>query len=204
MPNVKVAITRNVAVSAVFGGLSFVLSALTTPFIPRVPGWGIAFVDPVSIIWVTAYLIFGLSTGLMTSAIGTVGLMFFDPFTPIGPLLKLFATLPLILSLDLGMRAFRFKPYSGNSLRPLRRYVLLSLVGITGRIVILTMMNILLFLTIFSLSYASIDLFGMELSSWNAVIVVSVLINAEQSIWDCGVPYLLSFSAKAYDHFRFW
>lgn len=204
MANRKSVFTRNVAVSAVFGGLSFVLSALTTSFLPRVPGWGIAFIDPVSIIWVTAYLLFGLPVGLMTSLVGTVGLMFFDPFAPIGPLLKLFATLPLIIAFDLGMRALKFKPYSGGSLRPLRRYVPLSLVGAAGRIVILTLMNVILFLTMFSLNFAQINLFGIQLSSWDAVIAVSVLINAEQSVWDCSIPYLLCFSAKLYDQFRFW
>jgi len=204
MSRARVTFTRNIGVSAVFGGLSFALSALTTPFLPRMPGWGIAFVDPVSIIWMTTYLIFGLTVGLTTSLIGTIGLMFFDPFTPIGPLMKLFATLPLIIALDLGMRTFGFKPYSGNSLRPLKRYVPLSLIGIVGRIVIMTMMNVALFLTIFSLNFAHINLLGVELSSWDAVILVAILINAEQSIWDCAVPYLLSFSAELYDEFRFW
>lgn len=204
MSNRRRVLTRDIAVSAVFGGLSFVLSALTAPYLPRVPGWGIAFVDPVSIIWMTAYLIFGLPVGLLTSCIGTIGLMFFDPFAPAGPLFKLFATLPLILTFDLGMRALRFKPYSGASLRPLRRYVPLSLLGASFRIVILTFLNALLFVTIFSLSFAQINLFGLQLSSWNAVIAVAVLINAEQSVWDCSVPYLLSFSAKLYDQFKFW
>jgi hypothetical protein len=80
----------------------------------------------------------------------------------------------------------------------------LSLIGIVGRIVIMTMMNVALFLTIFSLNFAHINLLGVELSSWDAVIVVAILINAEQSIWDCAVPYLLSFSAELYDEFRFW
>ncbi len=56
--------TRNIGASAVFGGLSIVLAAITAPYLPRMPGWGIAFIDPVSIIWITAYLIFGFFTGI--------------------------------------------------------------------------------------------------------------------------------------------
>ena len=197
-------LTRKIGAAAVFGGLSFLLDALTAPYLPRVPGWGIGFIDPVSIVWVTSYLLFGLMVGLSTSVIGTIGLMFFDPFTPIGPIMKFLATIPIILALDGGMRLGHFKPYSGISLKPLARYVPLSLVGVIVRVVIMTFMNVLLFMTIISLSYAAINLFGFQLTSWNAVIIVAVLVNAEQSIWDSGVSYMLAFSTKLYDQLRFW
>ena len=196
--------TRKIGAAAVFGGLSFVLEALTAPYLPRVPGWGIGFIDPVSIIWVTSYLLFGLTVGLSTSVIGTLGLMFFDPFTPVGPIMKFLATIPIILALDWGMRLAHFNPYSAVSLKPLKRYVPLSLVGVIIRVVVMTFMNILLFLTILNLSYATINLFGLQLVSWNAVVIVAVLVNAEQSIWDCGISYVLAFSTRLYDQFRFW
>jgi riboflavin transporter FmnP len=197
-------LTRNVGAAAVFGGLSLVLEAMTTPYLPRMPGWGIAFIDPVSIIWIASYLLFGLAVGVGTSLIGTLGLMFFDPFTPIGPVMKFLATIPIILSLDLGMRLWKIKPHSGESLKPLKRYIPFSLVGVVGRIAIMTLINILLFMTIFDLNYASLNLLGFQLVSWNAVVIVSVLINAEQSLWDCGLSYLLSFSTKLYDQFKSW
>jgi len=197
-------ITKKIGAAAVFGGLSFLLDALTAPYLPRVPGWGIGFIDPVSIIWVTSYLLFGLTVGLGTSVIGTLGLMFFDPFTPVGPIMKFLATLPIILALDGGMRLRLFKPYSGGSLKPLRRFIPLSVVGVIVRVVLMTFMNILLFLTILNLSYAVINLFGFQLTSWSAVIIVAVLVNAEQSIWDCGISYMLAFSTKLYDQLRFW
>jgi len=197
-------LTRNVGAAAVFGGLSFLIDALTAPYLPRVPGWGIGFIDPVSIIWVTSYLLFGLMVGFTTSVIGTIGLMFFDPFTPVGPIMKFLATIPLILALDLGMRLGHVRPYSGESLKPLIRFIPFSLVGVILRIVIMTFMNVLLFMTILNLNYATINLFGFQLMSWNAVAIVTVLVNAEQSIWDCGVSYLLAFSTRLYDQFNFW
>ena len=196
--------TRTIGASAVFGGLSLALAAFTAPYLPRMPGWGIAFIDPVSIIWITAYLIFGLTTGVVTSLIGTLGLLFFDPFTPIGPAMKFLATIPIILAFDFGLRLYKKTPYSGESLKSLKRYVPLSLIGTAIRIVIMTFFNILLFLYIFDLSYAKINLFGLGLSSWDAVIIVAILINAEQSLWDCLIPYLISFSSKVYNIFRFW
>ncbi len=196
--------TRNIGASAVFGGLSIVLAAITAPYLPRMPGWGIAFIDPVSIIWITAYLIFGFFTGITTSIIGTLGLMFFDPFTPIGPAMKFLATMPIILSFDLGLRLYRNIAHSGESLKSLKRYIPLSILGTVTRVVIMVFVNILLFIYIFDLGYAKINLFGAELSSWDAVIIVAMLINAEQSLWDCMIPYFISFSARLYDQFRFW
>jgi hypothetical protein len=197
-------LTRNVGAAAVFGGLSFLIDALTAPYLPRLPGWGIGFIDPVSIIWVTSYLLFGLMVGFTTSVIGTIGLMFFDPFTPIGPIMKFLATIPLILALDLGMRLGHVKPYSGGSLKPLRQFIPFSLVGVILRIVIMIFMNVLLFMTILNLNYATINLFGFQLMSWDAVVIVAVLVNAEQSVWDCGVSYLITFSTRLYDEFNFW
>jgi riboflavin transporter FmnP len=51
--------TIQIAGAAIFGALSVVISALTTPIIPRIPGWGMAIFDPVSIIWIICFLIFG-------------------------------------------------------------------------------------------------------------------------------------------------
>ena len=197
-------LARNVGATAVFGGLSFLLDALTAPYLPRVPGWGIGIIDPVSIIWITSYLLFGLMVGFTTSMIGTIGLMFFDPFTPVGPIMKFLATIPIILALDLGLRLGHVKPYSGGSLKSLRRFIPLCLIGVIVRIIILTFMNILLFMTILNLNYATISLFGFHLASWNAVVIVAILVNAEQSVWDCGGSYLLTFSTRLYDQFEFW
>jgi hypothetical protein len=54
------------------------------------------------------------------------------------------------------------------------------------------------------LNFARFNLFGLPLVSWNAVVIVVVLVNAEQSLWDCGFSYLLSFSTHLYDQFKFW
>ena len=86
-----------IAGAALFCALSIVFAAFVTPFVPRIPGWGIAIIDPVSIIWVMCFLIFGARSGLLCCVLGTFGLMPFDPFAPIGPLMKLSATVALII-----------------------------------------------------------------------------------------------------------
>ena len=83
--------------AALFGALSLIVSIFTTSFIPRVPGWGIAIIDPVSIIWILCFLIFGTKAGILCCVIGTFSLMPFDPFAPIGPIMKFAATFYLII-----------------------------------------------------------------------------------------------------------
>ena len=90
-------LTLDIAGAAIFGALSILVSALTTQILPRVEGWGIAFFDPVSIIWITAFLIFGWRCGLMTFTIGTIGLIPFDTYFWIGPFMKFFATIWFII-----------------------------------------------------------------------------------------------------------
>jgi riboflavin transporter FmnP len=204
MPVEAKTVTQSVAGAAIFGALSFVLAAVTAPYLPRMPGWGIAFIDPVSIIWIVCFLIFGLYTGLLCSIIGTVGLLFFDPFTPIGPIMKLLATLPIILALNYGLRLYGEGGGSGSSLKQLRIYVPLSVLGTAIRIVIMIVANILLFLYLFNVANVQFTIGTLTLSAWNAVIAVAILINVEQSIWDCGIPYILVFTTRLKEHFKFW
>ncbi len=71
-------LTIDIAASAIFGAVSLVLSSYVVPTMPRVAGWGMAFFDPVSLIWIVAFLIFGIRAGVFTTIIGTFGLMIWD------------------------------------------------------------------------------------------------------------------------------
>jgi riboflavin transporter FmnP len=195
--------TRTVAGAALFGSLSFVTSALTTRYVPRLHVWGIALIDPVSIVWIMCFLIFGLRAGLLCSVIGTFGLMFFDPFAPIGPLMKFVATLPLMITFYVGLRMKHSMP-QGEHLKSLKNYVPLSIAGTISRIAIMTLANILFFTYVISINYAQFKLGNVVITSWSAVILGAILVNAEQSVWDCLIPYITVFSTKIYDRFRLW
>lgn len=167
------------------------------------PVWGIALIDPVSIIWIICFLIFGLYSGLLCSVIGTFGLMFFDPFAPIGPAMKFSATMPLILMFYLGLR-LRYKKPQGHYLKSLKNYVPLGIAGTILRILVMTVANVLFFTYVIDISYAKFSLGSLVISSWSAVILGAALVNAEQSIWDCAIPYIAVYSTKIYDRFRLW
>jgi riboflavin transporter FmnP len=203
-------IVLQISGAALFGALSLVVSAFTTKILPRIPGWGIAFIDPVSIIWVMCFLIFGAKSGLLCCAIGTLGLMPFDQSLPIvGPLMKFSATIPLIIVPILFLKLFRYKEGVKNSqkIKKPRNYVVYGILGIILRIGVMMIANYLLFVTILAdvFPYVSLDFFGLPgVTGWTAIIIVVIFINAETSLWDLIIPYVIVFGAKIDQKFSIW
>ncbi|MHA1191038.1 MAG: ECF transporter S component [Promethearchaeota archaeon] len=202
-------LTLEVTGAALFGALSLVLSAFLTPIIPRVPGWGIALVDPVSILWITCFLIFGPKSGLLCCLIGTLALFPFDPFAPIGPLMKLSATLSLIIVPIILLRLYKTDPGLRNSqkYKKLTLYILTGLLGIVLRVIVMMIFNAWLFLTLFSsfLNFTTLEFIGLpSISGWNAVVIGVIIINAEVSLWDLILPYLVVYGLKLDQKFEIW
>jgi len=195
--------------AALFGALSLIVSIFTTSFLPRIPGWGIAIIDPVSIIWVMCFLIFGTRAGILCCAIGTFGLMPFDSFAPIGPVMKFAATFSLIILPIMFLKLYKSEPEVRNSqkIKKLRNYVVYGVFGIILRIGVMMIANFLLFITIFSniLEFVSLEFLGLPgVSGWTAVIIVVILINAETSLWDLIIPYIVVFGFKIDQKFAIW
>jgi len=198
-----------IAGAALFGALSIVISAFTTPFLPRIPVWGIAIIDPVSIIWVTCFLIFGARSGLLCCVLGTLGLMPFDPFAPIGPLMKLSATVALIIVPIMFLKLYKTREGDRNiqKIKNYRNYIVYGIFGIILRIGVMMICNYLLFITLFAESIAFVDLSFMwlpDISGWTAIIIGVIVINAETSVWDLLIPYLIVFGLKIDEKFAIW
>ena len=195
--------------AALFGALSLIVSIFTTSFIPRVPGWGIAIIDPVSIIWILCFLIFGTRAGILCCFIGTFSLMPFDPFTPIGPIMKFSATFALIIVPIMFLKLYKHGEGDRNSqkIKKLRNYVVYGVFGVILRIGVMMIANYLLFITLFSdsLVFVSLDFIGLPgVSGWTAVIIGVIIINAETSIWDLLIPYIVVFGFKIDQKFAIW
>ena len=202
-------LTLEVTGAALFGAMSLVLSAFVTPIIPRIPGWGIAIIDPVSILWITCFLIFGVKSGLLCCIIGTLALFPFDPFTPIGPLMKLSATVSLIIVPILLLRLYKTEPDLRNSqkYKKLSSYIFTGLLGIVLRIIVMMIFNVWLFLTLFSgsLGGTTLEFIGLpSITGWNALIIGVIIINAESSIWDLLLPYLVVYGLKLDQKYEIW
>ena len=198
-----------IAGAALFGALSIVFAAFVTPIVPRIPGWGIAIIDPVSIIWVMCFLIFGARSGLLCCVLGTFGLMPFDPFAPIGPLMKFSATVALIIVPIMFLKLYKTEEGVRNiqKIKNLRNYVVYGTFGIILRIGIMMILNVLLFMTLLAGDLAFIDLSFIGLpgiSGWTAVIIIVIIINVETSVWDLLIPYLIVFGLKIDEKFAIW
>ena len=180
--------------AALFSALSLILSLFVVPYLPRTPE-GFAYFDPVSIIWVTCFLIFGPLAGVLCCGIGSVILMPFDPFAPIGPLMKFSATFSLIIIPILLLKFTKRKESirKSQSLKKVKNYIIYGLFGTGFRIIVMVILNIWVY-----------NLMGFPPSGLQLWIVVVILLNALTSLWDLLIPYLIVFGTKLDAKFEIW
>ncbi|MFX1566770.1 MAG: hypothetical protein ACFFCV_00225 [Promethearchaeota archaeon] len=179
--------------AAIFGALSLILSLYVVPYLPRTPQ-GFAYFDPVSIIWFTCFLIFGPLAGILCCVIGMLVLFPFDPFTPIGPLMKFSATFSLMIVPILLLYLINRKGGGRKSqkLKKPKTYIIYGALGILVRIIVMVILNIVVYLAFYGSD-------GLEY--W---IIIVILLNALTSVWDLLVPYLLVFIPKLDQKFEIW
>ena len=188
---------QGMAGAAIFGALSAVVAFLTAPYLPRVPGWGIAWIDPVSLVWVICFFIFGAASGILCCFIGTVSLMFVDPWVPIGPIMKLAATLPMILIPFIILKLKKDWNYSSEQLKG-KKIIPIALISIIVRSVIMFGANILVFIVMFGGIESAMPLWGLD-GIW-VILVVVLVINTLQGIWDILIPWLIVYPTKIYQY----
>jgi len=186
-------LTLQIVGAAIFGALSLILSLYVVPYLPRTPQ-GFAYFDPVSIIWFTCFLIFGPIAGVLCCVIGMTVLFPFDPFAPIGPLMKFSATFSLMIVPIMLLYLINRKE-GGRKSQKLKRpktYVVYGALGILVRIIVMVILNIIVYLAFY----------GSEgLEYWTILVI---LLNALTSLWDLLIPYLLVFTSKLDQKFEIW
>jgi riboflavin transporter FmnP len=199
----KTLLTIQIAGAAIFGALSIVVSALTTPIIPRFPGWGMAFFDPVSIIWIICFLIFGPVAGILCVIIGSFGLLLFDP-TGIGPLFKFMATIPLVIIPTVLLKLHKRKEGELNSpkLKAPKNYASTGIIAIGVRIVLMIIAN-LIFFTFFANLFEWAETPGTT-EAWMLIIIFAIIVNASQGALDLIIPYLVVYKTKLDEKFEIW
>nr|MDO8098230.1 hypothetical protein [Candidatus Njordarchaeota archaeon] len=135
---------------------------------------------------------------MLAAIVGTVALMPVDPFAPVGPLMKLAATAPMMLIPTLLLK-LTVKNSNHNSSRlslrltKLTTYVGLMSIATLVRDIVMILCNILLFITIMAptFPYISLAVIGLGgITGWDAIIIMAAIINTEQSIWDAAIPWL--------------
>lgn len=185
--------TLQIVGAAIFSALSLIVSLYVVPYLPRTPE-GFAYFDPVSIIWFTCFLIFGPLAGVLCCVIGMTVLFPFDPFAPIGPLMKFSATFSLMIIPILLLYLIKRKRGGRKSqkLKTPKTYIIYGALGTLFRIIVMVILNIIVYLAFYGSA-------GLEY--W---IVLVILLNALTSLWDLLVPYLLVFTSKLDQKFEIW
>ncbi|UCC18880.1 MAG: hypothetical protein JSV62_12330 [Promethearchaeota archaeon] len=196
--------------AAIFGALSTILSVFTAPYLPRVPGMPIAILDPVSFIWITCFLIFGVRSGLLCSFIGMVTLMLADlANAPWGPLMKFAATISLIIVPILLLKLYKKEEGIRKSqvIKVPKKYIIHGTLGTGLRILVTLVLNIILALTVYApfIAFVNLEFLGHpEITGLTAVMIGFPLINAWQSVFDLAIPYLIVYGTKIDERFEIW
>jgi riboflavin transporter FmnP len=133
----------------------------------------------------------------------------FDPFTPIGPIMKFSATFYLIIVPIVFLKLSKNEEGVRNSqkIKKLRNYVVYGIFGIILRIGVMMLANYLLFVTLYteSIAYVNLEFIGLPgLSGWTAIIIGVIIINAFTSIWDLLIPYVIVFVTQIDKNFAIW
>ncbi len=205
-------LTLQIVGAALFSALSIVVGTLLTPTLTnllRIPGWFIAIIDLISLVWIVCFYLFGVKAGILCCIIGTIGLMPFDPTGVIGPLMKLAATLSLISVPIIFLRLYKRSEGTRNSkkLKNPRNLMIYGALGTLLRIFVMVILNVVVFLTVFSLflDQISLEFLGLpQITGLTAVLIGAPIINAWQSVLDLGIPYLLVYSTNLDEKLNVW
>ncbi len=181
---------REIVIAGVLASLSIAVAPLGA-IVPRVPGWGIAIFDPVSILWIVAFLIGGFKVGSVSMTAGTFGLFFYDP-TGVGPIFKFLATAPMIVVPWLAARKFS-KMSGGKYLARHKAYAGSMFVAFLVRLGLMIPLNLVVVPILFP------GFFTVE-----GIIIYTLILNTIQSFWDALIPYIVAYKTPVYDNFGMW
>lgn len=201
---------KKVAVAAVLASLSVAVSPIAAG-IPRIPLFGIAIFDPISLFWMIAFLVGGFWVGLFSMATGAFMLNFFDPYPIFGPMLKFLATFPMVILPWLAVRntenqgqsrllsivqRIGRQPDSGNLggalLSKTRIFSLLMVLSYLVRIAVMTPVNLIVVPFIWGVTDPGF------------IIIYTVGLNTIQSFWDAFIPFIVVHRTPIFSNYGMW
>lgn len=180
---------KQVVTASVLAALSIAVAPIAS-VVPRIPGWGIALFDPVSIFWVVAFLLGGFWVGTLSSFAGTLGLFMYDP-TAIGPVFKILATLPMIIIPWFGVVWLKSKE-GGKALSNPKFYATLMVSAFLLRLAIMVPVNLV---------YGAI---AMPFLTVEFILGYAIILNAFQSLWDALIPFIIVHRTGIFKSFGMW
>lgn len=201
---------KKVAVAAIMASLSVAVTPIAAG-IPRIPGFGIAIFDPISLFWMIAFLIGGFWVGLVSMITGAIMLNFFDPTPIFGPLLKFLATFPMVVLPWLAVRKTGDKRHSrllsvaakvaqrkepshqgGIILSGERVFGALMMVSYLIRISMMVPVNLVVVPFIWGVTDAGF------------IITYTLILNTLQSFWDALIPFIVVHRTPVFRNYGMW
>jgi len=202
-----------IAGGAIFGGLSMAISPFTGS-IPRFSiGWGMSILDPISIIWLICFLIFGWKSGLLASGLGVIGIGLFSPelFPWLGGFMKFCATISFIL---IPAILAKLRNHKAIDFKSLKLYGTSSGLALLLRLGLMIPLNIFFAIPLYaallgfplqdSITFMTLWLAPTGITGWGAVIITICVLNIWQSLWDISIPYIVCFPTKIVENYAFW
>ncbi|MFW9887388.1 MAG: hypothetical protein ACFFER_04360 [Candidatus Thorarchaeota archaeon] len=202
--------TKKIAAAAILASLSVAVSPVAS-FVPRVPTFGIAIFDPISLFWIIAFLVGGIWVGLFSIAAGGIMLNFYDPFKIIGPLLKVLATAPMVILPWLAVRRngnqqdrgilkatsrltgnVEDDSRGGLALSKVRLYTGLMFLAYLIRLAVMIPVNLVVVPLIWSVSDPTY------------IISYTVILNTIQSFWDAFLPFIVVHRTQVFKSYGMW
>ena len=181
---------KEIVIAGVLASLSIAVAPLGA-IVPRVPGWGIAIFDPVSLLWIVAFLIGGFRVGSVSMTAGTFGLFFYDP-TGVGPIFKFLATAPMIVVPWLAAKRFS-KTSGGKYLAGERAYAGSMFAAFLARLWLMISINLVV-----------VPILAPGIFTTEGIIIFALILNTIQSLWDALIPYIVVYKTPIYDSFGMW
>ena len=181
---------KQAAFAAIMAAIS-IASAPIASVIPRIPGWDIAILDPVSFFWIIAFLVGGIFVGMVSVFAGTMGLFFFDP-SGVGPLFKLLATAPMIIIPWLAVM-YVGQRKGGVNLASLRFYVPAMVLATMLRLLIMVPTNLVM-----------VPLLYGDIWTPDFIVTYTLVLNLSQSLWDALIPFLIIHVGQIFKRFGMW
>jgi hypothetical protein len=201
---------KKVAAAAILASLSIAVSPVAS-MVPRVPLFGIALFDPISLFWVIAFLVGGIWVGSVSMVAGVIMLNFFDPYPIIGPLLKFLATAPMIVLPWLAVRGANGIGKDGILSRiPLlgkgieegaEGGSMLSGRYLYGALMFLAYLVRLAVMIPVNLTVVPI-LWGV--SDFVFIVGYTLVLNTIQSFWDAFLPFIVIHRTPVFKNYGMW
>ena len=201
---------KKVAAAAILASLSIAVSPIAS-FVPRIPMFGIAVFDPISLFWVIAFLVGGIWVGSVSMVAGVIMLNFFDPYPIIGPLLKFLATAPMILLPWLTVRGASRAgkdgilsriPLLGNGIEEgAEGGIMLSGRYLYGALMFLAYLVRLAVMIPVNLTVVPI-LWGI--GDFAFIVGYTLVLNTVQSLWDAFLPFIVIHRTPVFKNYGMW